>query len=169
MIMASNLYYEKIKSFENAMLQYASSIFKTYGKELVLRLEEYNLLQNKHNCIESSTAIGFLLEEFIVSKLEMYTHCDSSSEYVIDRFVGATTAESYDFFSESEDIRFMVNVKVERNSGTNDAIAAIGQLYKNYCQEQPERVKSYIVLKVSYSIGEGLRGFGTKKGETTKH
>lgn len=153
--MSSNSYYEKIKSFENALLQYASSIFKTYGKELVLRLEEYNLLQNKHNCIESSTAIGFLLEEFIVSKLEMYTHCDSSSEYVIDRFVSATTGESYDFYSESEDIRFIVNVKVERAGGTNDAIAAIGQLYKNYCLEQPERVKSYIVLKVSYSIGEG--------------
>jgi hypothetical protein len=65
--------------------EYAFNIFRTYGRELVLRLEEYNLLQNKHNCIESSTAIGFVLEEFIVSKLEMYTHC-AEEEFIIDRF-----------------------------------------------------------------------------------
>ncbi len=153
--MISNAYYECVKHFERKIVEYANNIFKTYGKELVLRLEEYNLLQNKHNCIESSTAIGFVLEEFIVSKLEMYTHCDESSEYVIDRYVGGTTSESYDFYCLSGNIRFMVNVKAEKEDSANNAVAAIGQLYRNYCEENPEQLKSYIMFKILYSIGEG--------------
>lgn len=153
--MAINSYYYSIKDFEAKLRQYAMYIFRTYGRELVLRLEEYNLLQNKHNCIESSTAIGFVLEEFIVAKLEMYTHCDDDAEYVIDRFVGGTTSESYDFYSESGRIRFMVNVKAEKSGSANNAVAAISQLYRNYCLESPRKVKSYILFKVLYSIGEG--------------
>lgn len=49
-----NQYYKNILDFQNEIHDYVNCIFKTYGKELVLRLEEYNLLQNKHNCIESS-------------------------------------------------------------------------------------------------------------------
>ena len=94
-----NQYYKNILEFQKEIRDYADCIFKTYGKELVLRLEEYNLLQNKHNCIESSTAIGFVLEEFVVSKLEMFTHCDDTTKYKIDRFVGVTESESYNCLS----------------------------------------------------------------------
>lgn len=152
--MAENEYYSSIKDFQSKLQDYAIHIFKTYGKALVLRLEEYNLLQNKHNCIESSTAIGFILEEFIVAKFEMCTHCDDESEYVIDRFVGATTSESYDFYCEKNGIRFMVNVKAEKSGSANNAVAAISQLHRNYCEEYPEQRKSYILLKILYSIGE---------------
>ncbi len=153
--MMANAYLESIKDFESKLIEYANCIFKAYGKELVLRLEEYNLLQNKHNCIESSTAIGFIIEEFVVAKLEMFTHCDDSSKYVIERFVGSTSSESYDFFSESGGIRFMVNVKAEKADCKNNGVAAIGQLHRNYCEENPEQQKAYLVFKVIYSIGEG--------------
>jgi hypothetical protein len=73
-----NDYYRQILDFQVKLKEYAQNIFRAYGRELVLRLEEYNLLQNRHNCIESSTATGFVLEEFLVSKLEMYTHSDES-------------------------------------------------------------------------------------------
>ncbi len=146
-----NSYYLKTLDFQEKLKNYANNIFRTYGRELVLRLEEYNLLQNKHNCIESSTAIGFVLEEFIVSKLEMYTHCDDS-DYQIDRFVGATSSESYDCFSENGGIRFMINVKAEKSGRANNGIAAINQLYRNYCVEVPDVEKSFILLKIRYSI-----------------
>lgn len=146
-----NEFYKKTLDFQDKLKEYASNIFKTYGRELVLRLEEYNLLQNPHNCIESSTAIGFVLEEFIVSKLEMYTHC-SEEEYVIDRFVGATASESFDCYSEKDGMKFMVNVKAEKAGQANNALAAIGQLHRNYCLEEPETEKSFILLKVKYSI-----------------
>lgn len=150
----TNEYYKKSVHFQEKLKEYASNIFKTYGKELVLRLEEYNLLQNKHNCIETSTAIGFVIEEFIVSKLEMYTHCDEESEYIIDRYSTGTTSESYDCYSIKDDLKFMVNIKAEKNKSANDAIAAIGQLHRNYCEEEPTQQKSYIIFKVKYSIKE---------------
>lgn len=146
-----NDYYHKSLEFQEKIKEYARNIFKTYGRELVLRLEEYNLLQNKHNCIESSTAIGFVLEEFLVSKLEMYTHC-SDEEYRIDRFVGATSSESFDCFSIKDDIKYMVNVKCVKQGSNNDAVAAIRQLYRNYCLEEPEQEKSFILFKVKYEI-----------------
>lgn len=146
-----NEYYQKTLDFQAKLKEYASNIFRTYGRELVLRLEEYNLLQNKHNCIESSTAIGFVLEEFIVSKLEMYTHC-SPSDYVVDRFIGATASESFDCFSVKDGIKFLVNVKAEKTGASNDALAAIRQLHRNYCLEEPETEKSFILFKVKYSI-----------------
>ncbi len=147
-----NEYYKKCLDFQEKIKMYASNIFKTYGRELVLRLEEYNLLQNKHICIDSSTAIGFVLEEFIVSKLEMYTHC-SEEEYTIDRFVGATASESYDCFSYKDNIKFMVNIKAEhKGHSQNDGVAAINQLHRNYCVEERDVEKSFIIFKIKYSI-----------------
>lgn len=147
-----NNYYEKVSDFQEKLKHYANCIFKAYGKELVLRLEEYNLLQNKHNCIESSTAIGFVLEEFLVSKLEMFTHCDGDSEYIIDRFVGATASESFDCYSIKDNMKYMVNVKAEKVGSSNAAVAAISQLYRNYCQEEVNKDKCFILFKIKYSI-----------------
>lgn len=159
-----NDYYKRSKRFQEKLIEYTKNIFKSYGKELVLRLEEYNLLQNKNNCIESSTAIGFVLEEFIVSKLEMYTKCDEE-EYRIDRFIGATTTESYDCFSRTEKTKYMVNVKAEKNGKMNNAIASINQLYKNYCNEDPEVEKNFVVLKVSYSIKDAYEDSEYKRAK----
>lgn len=148
----SNQYFQKARAFQEYLKKCSESIFRTYGRELVLRLEEYNLLQNKNNCIESSTAIGFVLEEFLVSKLEMFTHCDES-DYVIDRFVGATASESFDCFAKKDGTKFMVNVKSEKQGGgENDAIAAIRQLHRNYCIEEPNQEKCFIIFKVKYTI-----------------
>lgn len=146
-----NTYYQKTLDFQEKLQQYAWNIFKSYGRELVMRLEEYNLLQNKHNCIESSTAIGFVLEEFLVSKLEMYTHC-GDEEYIIDRFIGSTASESFDCYSIKNGMKLMVNVKAEKNGQANNALAAIGQLHRNYCLEEPNQEKSFVLFKVKYSI-----------------
>lgn len=60
-----NSYYESIKFVESKLIEYLSNIYKVYGNELLLKLEDYNLLAHKNNCIETSTATGFILEEFI--------------------------------------------------------------------------------------------------------
>ncbi len=36
-----NIYYRKSLDFQEKLKQYAWNIFKTYGRELVMRLEEY--------------------------------------------------------------------------------------------------------------------------------
>lgn len=161
-----NEYYQKTLDFQEKLQLYANTIFRTYGKELVLRLEEYNLLQNKHNCLESSTAIGFILEEFLVSKLEMFTHCEGeNTEYIIDRFKGATTGESFDCYSLKNGIKFMINVKAEKINRANDGVAAIGQLYKNYCIDDKETQKSFIVFKVKYEIRDGYEDSEYKRAK----
>lgn len=159
-----NDYYNKVLDFENKLKEYSETIFRVYGKELVLRLEEYNLLQNKHNCIESSTATGFVLEEFLVSKLEMYTHCGDKSEYVIDRFEEATVRKSFDCFCTKDGVRFLVNIKAEKKgSSKNNGVAAISQLYKNYCIDNPEVEKAYVILKVKYSIKDAYEDSYNRK------
>lgn len=161
-----NQYYNNILEFQKEIRDYADCIFKTYGKELVLRLEEYNLLQNKHNCIESSTAIGFVLEEFVVSKLEMFTHCDDTTKYKIDRFVGATASESYDCFSVGKNgCKYMVNIKADKNGKSNNSIAAITQLHRNYCLENPGQEKSFILFKILYSIGDATEDNEIKRAK----
>lgn len=153
-----NDYYSKILDFQNTIIEYANNIFRTYGRELILRLEEYNVLQDKLNCIESSTAIGYILEEFIVSKLQMYTNCDNSSKYVIQRFRGATSSESYDCFSIKDGIKFLINIKTEKSGNANNAISAISQLYRDYCLTDPEKEKAFIILKITYKIGDSYEG-----------
>lgn len=66
-------YPQKLRYVQNKVQEYIATILKVYGNELFLLLEDYNLLQNPRNCIESSTAPGFILEEFILSKLELFT------------------------------------------------------------------------------------------------
>lgn len=157
-----NKYYKEILDFQETLKTYTNNIFKAYGKELILRLEEYNLLQNENNCIESSTAIGYILEEFIISKLEIYTNCDKN-KYTISRHSGATTNKSYDCSSLKKNIKFLINIKAEKVGVNNNAVAAIGQLYNNYSIEEPNLTKAYIVFKIRYSIeGEYNNGLNTK-------
>lgn len=161
-----NQYYQNILDFRKEIVSYIDCIFRTYGKELVLRLEEYNLLQNKHNCIESSTAFGFILEEFIVAKLEMFTHCDDSTKYKIFRFDGPTSSESYDSYSiNSDNCKFLINIKAEKKGSSNNGIAAITQLYKNYCLEDPDQKKSFVLFKIMYSIGEAIEESENKRAK----
>ncbi|QJR43918.1 hypothetical protein [Mycoplasma miroungirhinis] len=45
--------------------QELKNIFKVYGNEIEIKAEDLNLLKSKNSCIRSSTAIGYILEEFI--------------------------------------------------------------------------------------------------------
>lgn len=149
-----NTYYQHICTFERVLKELVEHILRTYGKELVLRLEEYNLLQHTNNCIESSTALGFILEEFVVSKLNIYTTCEPPQEYVIERTNRATTTDSFDCFCVHDGVKFLINVKCTRDLQSNNAIAAINKLYHNYVVEAPDQPKAFIILKLQYGIGE---------------
>ena len=94
----------------------------------------------------------------------MYTHCDES-DYVINRFVGATASESFDCFSTKDGIMFMINVKAEKDGSSNIAIAAITQLHRNYCEEAPEEEKAFIVLKVKYSIKDAYEDSNERRAK----
>lgn len=149
-----NLYYEKIKFVKEKIVSYLNEIFKVYGNELLLRLEEYNLLQNKNNCIESSTAIGFIMEEFVVSKLEIYSQSHNNVDEIrIERIANqGTQTISYDCAVNYQNVFFMINIKVDK--ANNNAVSAINILHKDYVLKNPEQEKAFLVLKTKYSFGE---------------
>ena len=113
-----NTYYEKIQFVKRKISQYLEDIFKVYGNELLLQLEDYNLLTNKNNCIETSTATGFIIEEFITSKLEIYTknHRQKSEVNVFKLKERTTANSSYDCYAEYDNIFFMINIKVQKEA-----------------------------------------------------
>lgn len=150
-----NNYNSTIKFVKTKIESYLKEIFKVYGNELLLRLEEYNLLSNPNNVIESSTTIGFIMEEFITSKLEIYTKDhNSDNEIKIHKNSNFSTVNiSYDCYAEYKNILFLINIKVEKNTSNNNAVAAINILYNDYVLNNPKMLKSYIVLKTKYDFG----------------
>ncbi len=160
-------HYEVLMGFRNKVLSYVDSIFKCYGNELLLRLEDYNLLENKNNCIESSTSTGFIMEEFLVSKLAIYTktHRYEDGEYKIDRLSEnmPTTQISYDCSSWiNQNLFAMINVKANKSNSvkaqdSNNAVAAIRNLYSDFVEDRPSLPKCYMILKVFYRFGNSER------------
>ncbi len=150
-----NDYYNKIIDAKNQIEQYLTEIFKVYGNELLLRLEEYNLLTNPDNCIETSTATGFIMEEFIISKLEIYTKDHDGLENVkIKRITDASTVNSsYDCYAIYNNIYIMINIKIQKEGASNNAVAAINILHHDYVCTNPIQMKAYLVLKTLYDFG----------------
>ena len=129
----------------------ANEIFQGSNNQLVFSLQGANLLKEKNNCIESSTAIGYAVEEYLVSKLVNYSG-NLKNALSIQRSSSATTQDSFDCYFYENGIKFLVNIKAEKEGGANDAIAAIKQLREDYCDSDEQ--KSYIVLKAIYKIAD---------------
>ena len=157
-------YYKKIKTVKVQIEKYLKEIFKVYGNELRLRMEEYNLLTNPNNCIETSTATGFVMEEFVVAKLETYTReHDGHDEVKIQRIDGSSTANSsYDCYAVYKGIYIMINIKIQKEGAANNAVAAINILHNDYVCENTAREKAYLVLKVRYNFGLSHDGMQRK-------
>jgi len=139
----ANAYYSAIQSFQTEFEKYVKEIFKGYENELLLIVEGYNPLAHDKNCLESSTAFGFIIEEFLVSRFEKKSK--------IQRIEGSTANSSYDCFSLYKGIKIFINIKVQSEKNDNNAISAINKLCSDYFQN-PEEIKAYLVLKIHYSI-----------------
>lgn len=135
-------------------MRICTEIFKVYGNELQLKLEEYNLLSNDNNCLQSSTAIGYIVEEFLVSKLEKYTN--TGCKFKIQRSKGKTNNASYDCFTTiDKNILAMINIKAEKKA--NNGISAINILFDDYVKNNPKQEKCFLILKVSYSYNKSVK------------
>lgn len=133
--MLKNNYWEQALKFKCKILTYVKTILQVYGNELVLKIEDLNLLKNDDNCIQSSTAIGFCMEEFIISKLKIFTKDhDGVNDFAIQRENINTTGSSYDCYSFVGKEKFLINVKVDK--GSNNAIAAINKLHTDYVKSE---------------------------------
>ncbi|MCM1324554.1 MAG: hypothetical protein NC218_10560 [Acetobacter sp.] len=151
-------YADKLVFVKARIIHYLKEIFKVYGNELLLRLEDCNLLQDECNCIETSTATGFILEEFITTKLEVYTQGhEGRGEIRIRKISSSTVNSSYDCYAEYEGILVMINIKIQKATSSNNAVAAINILHNDYVLTEPEREKAYFILKTYYSFENSLR------------
>ncbi len=144
-------YSKKLRYVQNKIQEYINTILKVYGNELILILGDYNLLENPHNCIKSSTAPGFILEEFIISKLVLFTqNHDGKNEIIIKRNDTSTVTSSYDCYAYFKDIKILINHKAEKEKSSNAGIAAINKLYEDYVTFEPEQEKAFLILKLKY-------------------
>ena len=142
-----NRYLNSIIEFKELFVDYLDNIFAVYEHELRLRLEEYNILSRKDNNVESSTAIGFILEEFVISKLSSFTNKKKNSKL---RVCPAHSPHlSYDCVCNFKDIKFLINIKSDR--GANDSVAAISKLVNDYCNDIDE-IKSFVICKIFYDF-----------------
>lgn len=159
-------YRRAVKDFEEKLRAYASILFRVYGRKLILRLEEYNLLQCKRNRIESSTAIATLLREFVTAKLETYTHCDNDSEYVIERVEDDDV--SHDFYCIRDGMRFLVKVEANCNA---DERSVDSQCFERQDIGESSDTNAHMSLHIIYSIDEGTDGPTAMlaKGERSIH
>ncbi|EGL3777948.1 hypothetical protein IQ300_000855 [Campylobacter upsaliensis] len=148
----SNSYFQKCVYLKKEIINYITTIFRVYDDELVLKLEDYNLLKNRYNCLESSTAPGFIIEEFIVSKLEKYSKKENI--FCINRAKDNTaTNHSYDCYTEFKNLLCMINIKVQKDKGQNNAISAINILHRDYCSN-PSQEKAYLIIKIHYTFND---------------
>lgn len=141
-----NPYYAKTLDFQEKLKKYASNIFCTYGRELVLNLAEYNLLHRENVDMENSNVINMALEEFLASKLEIYTHC-VGSEYVIDRSVRAVKEIQYDCYTIRDGVKYMFNVKAEAvQNSADDSVSSAKRKDENAFE-----------LRVKYSLRDSYK------------
>ena len=157
----SNPYYNKLEKFREKLRWYAEEIFSMYDKELRLMLECCNLLKNKNNVIESSTATGFVIEEFLVSMLEKKTIKNDKrrNEYKVQRLSGSTTKSSYDCWAKlNGNVMALINIKAQKEGRSkNEGVAAINKLYDDYVKTDPQKKKCYVILKIHYKFDESKK------------
>ncbi|MDC8927270.1 hypothetical protein PR254_02320, partial [Metamycoplasma hyosynoviae] len=99
-----------------------------------------------------SIPIGYLLEEYIVSKLENYFAASKRSSLIMIQNQNSTAHASYDFSILFKNEIFLVNLKA--NKSNNNAIAAINKIYDDYVLNNTNKSLHFLILKINYSIGK---------------
>ena len=147
--MCDNTYYGKLNRFRDLLAEQVSELFSEYGNKLTLTLGGYKLLQRKGNCIESSTAMGYLLEEFLVSNLEERSLSRQCNGFELFSYSDGTSKRSSDCYAIFEGIKVLINIKTEKSSSVNYAVAAIKQLENDYRTESKTEL-AYLILKIKF-------------------
>ena len=128
------------KLFQELVNQNVKEILEKHSYTLSIEINKIKLA-TKGSALNSSTAYGYILEEFIVKQLPSY--------YGLP--VENTNNSAYDFMLKCDDvIDFYVNLKVEKDS--NRAVCAAKKLVNLY--NSNNKPKLYLILKLAYNIDE---------------
>ncbi len=136
--------YQKIAElFEKVVVEDISQIWEKHKERIDMRLNDVPVCL-EGSAVNSSTAFGFLIEEFLVQQLP------KDEYYTAD---GGTTTCAYDVkLKNDEKIELLVNLKVEKEGSTNSGVCA-GNILKNY-YDKDNKPKLYLILKSKYKIDE---------------
>ena len=135
--------YQKIAElFEEKVLEEISLIWKKHKKKLLMKLQGVKLC-TEGSTVNSSTAIGYIVEEFIVKQLP--------KEY--GKMDGSTTNAVADFYwNDKSKVELYVNLKVDKSGKSNNAICAPNKLINLYGGNK--KPKLMLIFKIIYSINE---------------
>ncbi|QGZ97943.1 hypothetical protein GE118_04020 [Mycoplasma sp. NEAQ87857] len=141
----------ELNSLKEVLLKEIDNIFKVYGYEIEIKAEDLNLLKSKYSCLRTSTALGYILEEFVYQKFKNVFK--NNKDWVIWREGESTQNSSYDFVLSCNKFDALINIKTENINSQNNAVAAINKLHFDY-EKKYNSGKDfyYILLKVIYSI-----------------
>ncbi len=130
------------KTFQKLVELSINEIWVKHSKKVLLSLNDV-LIGLEGSALNTSTAYGFMIEEFLVRQLpEFFT-----------RNVTATNKSIEDFsYSNHSKIELMVNLKVEKNTSKNNGIVAGNILRERYILN--EKPKLYLIMKSKYQINE---------------
>ena len=135
-------YQEIARRFRSLAEACVNEIWQLHKGELYLALNGIEVA-TAGSAVNTSTAVGFLVEEFIVKQLPT----------IFSTGGRATGNSAFDFTYDSDPkIKLLVNLKVEKNTSTNTAIVAGNILRNEYLSDSRPRL--YLILKSKYHIDE---------------
>ena len=126
--------------FQQLVEEEILNIWKKNDKKIAMFLSNVPLCK-EGSAVNSSTAIGYLMEEFLVQQLSK-NHFSKPDE--------KANTSAFDFSFKNKKIHLVVNLKAEKTPGKNNGVCAGQQLLKFYTQDK--KPKLYLVLKSKYSI-----------------
>jgi len=126
-------------NFQKLVNKTIKDIWEKHDNQISMNLNDVPIcLEN--SAVNSSTAFGYLYEEFIAQQL-------NPKYFVTPK--GSTTNSAYDFkFIDDTKIELLVNLKAEKKN--NPGICAANILINHY--RQNSKPKLYLIFKSKYSI-----------------
>nr|VZS00887.1 hypothetical protein MF5582_00824 [Mycoplasma feriruminatoris] len=146
-----NNYYKIAIKLQKLLSEVIQEIFSYKNNELEIKVEDLNILQRENNSVSSSSAIGFLVEEYLIINLLNYFNSSKNDKQIIMNINKVTNKNSYDFSIKYKEHLFYVNLK--SNKTNNRTIAAIQKLYDDYVSYTEQTPLHFLVFKINYHIG----------------
>lgn len=150
---------DNLQKYKKFIKETLNKIFEVYAFQIDIKAEEVNLLKSRKSSLRSSTAIGYILEEFVYQKLKNVI--SNQNEYIIYREDKSTQNSSYDFIIENkvDNIKLLINIKTSKGGKSNNAVSAINKLHSDYEEKINQKQDFFfLVLKISYLIDQEENG-----------
>nr|WP_307919844.1 hypothetical protein [Mycoplasmopsis bovis] len=71
-----NNYSEVAIELQSKLEEAINNIFEITNNEISINVEDVNILQRDNNSINSSTAIGYILEEYLIKIIKIILFCN---------------------------------------------------------------------------------------------